>query len=60
MNDIIRWNEQYYILASSSLADGRTEVLKHGETFAVFDRYGDMHQVLPGPQGLYHEVTRFL
>lgn len=60
MNDIIRWNEQYYILASSSLADGRTEVLKHGETFAVFDRYGDMHQVLPGPQGLYHEGTRFL
>ena len=60
MNDIIRWNEQYYILASSSLAEGRTEVLKHGETFAVFDRYGDMHQVLPGPQGLYHEGTRFL
>ena len=52
MNDVIRWNDQYYILASSSLADGRTEVLKHGETFAVFDRYGDMHQALSGPQGL--------
>jgi glycogen debranching enzyme len=60
MNDVIRWNDQFYILASSSLADDRTEVLKHGETFAVFDRYGDIHQVLPGPQGLYHQGTRFL
>ncbi len=60
MNDVIRLKDQYYILASSSLADGRTEVLKHGETFAVFDRYGDIHQVLSGPQGLYHEGTRFL
>ena len=60
MNDVIRWNDQYYILASSSLAAGRTEVLKHGETFVVFDRYGDIHQVLSGPQGLYHEGTRFL
>lgn len=60
MSDVIRWNDQYYILASSSLADARTEVLKHGETFAVFDRYGEIHQVVPGPQGLYHEGTRFL
>ncbi|MGZ9151620.1 MAG: amylo-alpha-1,6-glucosidase, partial [Nitrospira sp.] len=60
MNDVIRLKDQYYILASSSLADGRTEVLKQGETFVVFDRYGDIHQVLPGPQGLYHEGTRFL
>lgn len=60
MNDIIRWNDQYYIRASSSLADGRTEVLKQGETFAVFDRYGDIHHALSGPQGLYHEGTRFL
>ena len=60
MSDVIRWNNQFYILASSSLADSRVEVLKHGETFAVFDRYGDIHQDLPGPQGLYHEGTRFL
>lgn len=60
MNDVIRWNDQYYIRASSALADDRTQVLKQGETFAVFDRYGDIHEVLPGPQGLYHEGTRFL
>ena len=60
MKDVIRWKDHYYILASSSLADGRTEVLKQGETFAVFDRYGDVYRVLPSPQGLYHEGTRFL
>ena len=60
MDDVIRWNDQFYILASSSLADDRVEVLKQGETFAVFDRYGDIHPVLPSPQGLYHEGTRFL
>ncbi|HSE65520.1 MAG TPA: glycogen debranching N-terminal domain-containing protein, partial [Gemmatimonadales bacterium] len=60
MSEVIRWNDQFYILASSSLAANRVEVLKHGETFAVFDRYGDIHQVIPGPQGLYHEGTRFL
>jgi len=60
MNDVISWNDQFYILASSSMADDRVEVLKEGETFAVFDRYGDIHPVLPGPHGLYHEGTRFL
>jgi glycogen debranching enzyme len=60
MDDVIRWNDQFYILATSSMADDRSEVLKQGETFAVFDRYGDIHPVLPGPQGLYHEGTRFL
>jgi glycogen debranching enzyme len=60
VSDVIRWNDQFYILATSPLADTRVEVLKHDETFAVFDRCGDIYPVLPGPQGLYHEGTRFL
>jgi glycogen debranching enzyme len=35
-------------------------VLKQGETFGVFDRFGDIHPMLPSPLGLYHEGTRFL
>lgn len=58
--DIIRVEDQYYILATSALADDRTRVLKHGETFAVFDRYGDILPVGIGEQGLYHEGTRYL
>jgi glycogen debranching enzyme len=50
----------FHVLATSSLRDAQTRVLKHGDTFAVFDRYGD---AMPGglnEQGLYHESTRFL
>lgn len=40
--------------------DDRTKVLKKGGTFAVFDRYGDIHPIGLGEQGIYHEGTRFL
>jgi glycogen debranching enzyme len=48
------------VLASTSLADAETRVLKHGDTFVVFDRYGDATPGGLGEQGLYHESTRFL
>jgi hypothetical protein len=60
LEDVILAEDQYYILATSSLADDRTRVLKHGETFAVFDRDGDIQPLGLGEQGLYHEGTRFL
>ncbi|MEE9220147.1 MAG: glycogen debranching N-terminal domain-containing protein, partial [candidate division NC10 bacterium] len=60
MKDVIRIRDEFYILATSSLADDRTRVLKQGETFAVFDRYGDIQPTGLGEQGLYHEGTRFL
>lgn len=56
--DIIQIEDQYYILATSAVADER--ILKHGETFAVFDRRGNIQPVGPSAQGLYHEGTRFL
>jgi glycogen debranching enzyme len=58
--ELAQFDDQYYILATSSLADERTRVLKHGETFAVFDRHGDIQPIGLGEQGLYHEGTRFL
>ncbi len=60
MEEVIRWNDQFYILACSSMADDSYEVLKHGETFGVFNRYGDIHSLKTGSQGPYHEGTRFL
>lgn len=48
--DVIEVGDQYYILAKSSMADDRTRVLKHGEAFAVFDRYGDIQPVGMGEQ----------
>ncbi|MCE3250280.1 MAG: amylo-alpha-1,6-glucosidase, partial [Geminicoccaceae bacterium] len=51
---------QFYIPATSSLQERRPRTLKHGDTFGLFDHYGD---IVPGegsPEGLYHQDTRFL
>ena len=60
VDDVIRVRDRYYILATSTLADARTQVLKQGDTFAVFDRHGDIGPLGAGAQGLYHQETRFL
>jgi glycogen debranching enzyme len=60
LEELIRYNDQYYILATSSAAADHTRVLKHGETFAVLDRTGDIRAIGLGEQGLYHEGTRYL
>ena len=40
--------------------DGRMRVLKHADTFAVFDRYGNIRPVAAGEEGVYHHGTRFV
>ena len=59
-DELLKHQDSFYILATSTRADDRTRVLKHGETFAVFDRFGDVQPVGLGEQGLYHDGTRFL
>src|SRR5581483_3893909 len=59
-DDFLKLQDSFYILATSTRADDRTRVLKNGETFAVFDRFGDVQPVGLGEQGLYHHCTRFL
>ena len=51
-------DDQYYILATAARTSGRSAVLKSGDTFAVFDRTGDIAG--PGEHGLYHDGTRHL
>lgn len=58
--DVIEVGQQFYIRASSSLADDRTRVLLNGDTFAVFDRGGDIQPVGFGQQGIFHKETRHL
>src|SRR5262249_4652608 len=41
-------------------SDDRSRVLKHGETFGIFNRFGDIQPVETGDRGLYHDGTRFL
>jgi glycogen debranching enzyme len=61
LQEVIHHSDQFYILATSSRIDDRTRVLKDGDTFAVFDRYGDIRNPVGlGERGLYHHDTRFL
>ena len=52
--------DPHHVLAPSSVADERTRVLKHGDTFAVFDHFGHIQPSGLGEQGLYHQGTRYL
>lgn len=55
-----RDKDPFYIRASSAQVDERTRVLKHGDTFAVFDHYGDIKPIGMGEEGLFHEGIRYL
>jgi glycogen debranching enzyme len=51
----------FYIPATSSavgIAD--TNVLKHGDSFAVLDRFGNAQATGPAAEGLFFEDTRYL
>jgi glycogen debranching enzyme len=62
-DEILRVSDRYYILSTSARIDDRTRVLKHGDTFAVFDRFGDVEGSGVGElgiYGLYDSDTRYL
>jgi len=60
--DTIQIGAQCQVATASTRPDVRTRVLKHGDSFAVFDRHGDIQSIgkCEQEQGLYHEDTRFL
>ena len=60
MADIVRVKNEYYVRATSALADDRTRVLKYGDTFAVLNRYGDIEPLGFGQFGLFYSETRHL
>src|SRR5438067_13770508 len=60
MDDVIQVQDQFYILATASRSAQRTAVLKHDDSFAVFDYSGDIGAFGTSEQGLYHEGTRYL
>jgi glycogen debranching enzyme len=60
MENLPQVEDTFYIVATETTADEVSRVLKDGETFAVFDRHGDIRAAGPGQEGLYHEGTRYL
>ena len=51
---------QFRIAATEGIRDPRTRILKHDDTFAVLNNFGDMAAGPGCPDGLYHQDTRFL
>ena len=51
---------QFRIEAKEGYREPRTRVLKHDDTFAVLDQFGDIVTGDGRPDGLYHQDTRFL
>jgi len=47
-------------MAETSVADAETAVVKHGDTFAVLDRHGDIGFGQATEHGIFHDGTRML
>jgi glycogen debranching enzyme len=58
--DVLAVDNEYYVRATSGLADQSTRVLKYGDTFAVFNRYGDIEALGSLHFGLFHSESRHL
>jgi glycogen debranching enzyme len=56
----IQIGDKWYVAATAARTEEAPKVLKHDETFALFDRFGDVPAFGNGDHGLYHEDTRFL
>jgi glycogen debranching enzyme len=56
----IQIGDKWYVAATSASAEEQPQVLKNDQTFAMFDRFGDIQVLAPGKEGLYHNDTRFL
>jgi glycogen debranching enzyme len=50
----------FYISTTTSILESRPRTLKHDDTFAVFDHYGDVSSRGSSAEGVFHKDTRFL
>lgn len=60
MTERIQIGNKWYVAATAARTDQNLQTLKEGETFALFDRFGDIQNFGNDEQGVYHEDTRFL
>jgi glycogen debranching enzyme len=60
MAEAIRLDEHFGIVTETERMALPLRVMKHGDSFAIFDPRGDMIQSEAGEHGLFHAGTRFL
>lgn len=58
--ELTKDNDLFYVLAASSLTEEKTFILKHDNSFGIFNKYGDILSYRKSVQGLFHDGTRFL
>ncbi len=56
----IQIGDKWYVAATAASAEEQPQVLKNDQTFAMFDRFGDIQVLAPGKEGVYHDDTRYL
>ena len=59
-DDDIQPDEQFSIVSDTTRSTTPSRVLKHGDSFGVFDPHGDVVPADASEYGLYHAGTRFL
>ena len=60
MTDTLQAAESYEIISEADRIESPLRVLKHGDSFGVFDQHGDIVAGEGGAQGFYYNDTRFL
>ena len=60
MAELVSLEEHFAIVTDTDRSGLPRRVLKHGDTFGVFDLHGDVIAIETGDQGLFHAGTRFL
>ncbi|MEW5895883.1 MAG: glycogen debranching N-terminal domain-containing protein [Candidatus Omnitrophota bacterium] len=58
--DLIKFENEFYIRVSSSLADSPVRVLKDTDSFAIFSQFGDICPIGFEDHGLFRDGCRFL
>ncbi len=53
-------SDVFSTLATSSLTEEKTFILKHNNAFAIFNKYGDIRQYKNSAQGVFYRGTRYL
>ncbi len=60
MDEAAALNEEFAVIAETEPAEPPQRVLKHGDSFGVFDHSGNITAAEGSKEGLYHDGTRFL
>ncbi|MGF7231277.1 amylo-alpha-1,6-glucosidase [Arachidicoccus sp.] len=53
-------HDKFHIQSDSTHVDNSTHVLNHSNSFAIFDRWGNIYSDGKTPHGIYHRGTRFI